>query len=80
LPMKGAVEAHVLQGRISFEEGGHSWELLSGVPVCRADHIWVLHQPDFKPKAIVMNGATCCSSPKLVQTEPGLWEPQEKPN
>ena len=80
LPMKGAVEAQVVQGRISFEEGGHSWELLSGVPVCRADHIWVLHQPDYKPKDIVRNGATCCYTPKLVQTEPGLWEPQEKPN
>jgi hypothetical protein len=79
LPMKGAVKASVVQGRISFEEGGHSWELLSGVPVCRADHIWVLHQPDFKSKAIGPYGA-CCSIPKLVQTEPGLWEPQEKPN
>jgi hypothetical protein len=80
LPMKGAVEAHVAQGRITFEEGGHSWELLSGVPVCRADHIWVLHQPDFKPKTVGPNGTTCCSNLKLVQTEPGLWEPQEKPN
>jgi hypothetical protein len=79
VPMKGAVVAHVAQGRITFDEGGHSWELLSGVPVCRADHIWVLHQPDFKAKAIGPNGTTCCSNLKLVQTEPGLWEPQEKP-
>jgi hypothetical protein len=79
LPMKGAVEARVVQGRISFNEGGHSWELLSGVPVCRADHIWVLHQPDFKPKAIGPNGVSCCSNGKLMQTEPGLWEPQEMP-
>jgi hypothetical protein len=79
LPMKGAVEAQVVQGRISFEEGGHSWELLSGVPVCRADHIWVLHQPDLKPKAVGPLGM-CCTNLKLVQTEPGLWEPQEKPN
>jgi hypothetical protein len=80
LPMKGAVDAHVVQGRISFDEGGHSWELLSGVPVCRADHIWVLHQPDFKPEAIGSNDTTCCSNPKLVQTEPGLWVPQGWPN
>jgi hypothetical protein len=80
LPMKGSVEAQVVQGRVSFEEGGHSWELLSGVPVCRADHIWVLHQPDLKPKTSGLDGTTCCSNLKLVQTEPGLWEPQEKPN
>jgi hypothetical protein len=80
LPMKGAVEAQVVQGRISFDEGGHSWKLLSGVPVCRADHIWVLHQPDFKPKAIGRNDTNCCYGAKLVQTEPGVWEPQEKPN
>jgi hypothetical protein len=79
VPMKGAVQATVVQGRISFEEGGHSWELLSGVPVCRADHIWVLHQPDFKKKAIGPNGTDCCDNLKLVQTQPGLWEPQEKP-
>ena len=79
LPMKGAVVAHVVQGRISFDEGGHAWELLSGVPVCLADHIWVLHQPGFEPKVIGPYDA-CCYNPKLVQTEPGLWEPQEKPN
>ena len=46
--MKGAIEAHVAFSRISFEEGGHSWELVNGVPVCRADHVWIIHQPDFK--------------------------------
>ncbi len=78
LPMKGAIEAHVALGRISFDEGGHSWELVNGVPVCRADHIWVLHQPDFKPKAIGPNEDTpSFGNPKLVQTEPGVWVPEE---
>ena len=62
LPMKGAVEADVAQGRISFEEGGHSWELVSGVPVCRADHVWVLHEPDSKLKIVGPNGTTCGSN------------------
>ena len=79
LPMKGAVEADVVQGRISFDEGGHSWELLSGVPVCRADHIWVLHQAEFKPKTIGPNDITCCYTARLVQKEPGVWVPQEMP-
>ncbi len=77
LRMKGAVEARVVQGRISFDEGGYSWELLSGVPVCRAHHIWVLHQPDFKPKGWNPNATSCCSNPKLVETEPGIWAPEE---
>ena len=56
LPMKGAVEAHVAFSRVSFEEGGHSWELVNGVPVCRADHLWVLHQPDFRTKTTGQKG------------------------
>jgi hypothetical protein len=81
LPMKGAVEAHVSLGRISFEEGGHSWELVNGVPVCRADHVWVLHQPDFRMNTMGQNGDHITfGNPKLVQTEPGLWVPQEMPN
>ena len=78
LPMKGAVEAHVDLGRISFEEGGHSWELVNGVPVCRADHVWVLHRPALKPRG-ENGGDVGCGDVKLVQTEPGVWEPQEKP-
>ena len=77
LPMKGAVEAQVALGRISFEAAGHSWELVSGVPVCRADHLWVLYQPNFrmatKGRHVVFGNA------KLVQTEPGVWVPQKWP-
>jgi len=78
LPMKGAVEAHVDLGQISFEEGGHSWEFVNGVPVCRADHVWVLHRPTLKTEDENF-GEAGCGNVKLVQTEPGVWEPQEKP-
>ena len=78
LPMKGAVEAHVDLGRISIEEGGHSWELVNGVPVCRADHVWVLHQPHWKIGGGKIDHVGCDLVP-LVQTAPGTWEPQEKP-
>lgn len=74
LPMKGAVEAQVAQGRISFKEGGHSWEFVNGVPVCRADHLWVLHQLGYKPAASAdLDQHPSFGNPKLVQTEPGLW-------
>lgn len=81
VPMKGAVEAHVALGRISFEEGGHSWELVSGVPVCRADHVWVLHQPHFGMKAMGQYGGDhiAFGNTTLVQTGPGVWVPQEWP-
>lgn len=79
LPMKAAVQAQVRFNRISFEEGGHSWDLVSGVPVCRADHVWVLHQPDYKMK-IGAGDRAAVGDIKLVQTEPGVWAPQEMPN
>lgn len=81
VPMKGAVEAHVDLGRISFEEGGHSWELVSGVPVCRADHVWVLHQPHFRMKAMGPFGGNhiAFGNTLLIQTEPGVWVPKEWP-
>lgn len=81
LPMKGSVEAHVAFSRITFEEGGHSWELVNGVPVCRADHVWILHQPDFKMKAAGPVGGEhiAFGNTKLVQTGPGEWVPEEWP-
>ena len=81
LPIKGAVKADVALGRISFEEGGHAWELVNGIPVCRADHLWVLHQPDFKLNAVGRNGDHVgFGNPKLVQTAPGVWELEVTPN
>ncbi len=78
VPMRGAVQAKVATNRISFEEGGHAWEIANGVPITRADHLWVLHQRDFKP-AEETDGATF-GNQKLVQTGPGLWEPAPTAN
>jgi len=76
LPLKGGVEAKVAMGRVSFEDGGHSWEFLSGVPICSADHIWVLRQPDFKLKTAGETGDhVAFGNPKLVQTAQGEWVP-----
>jgi hypothetical protein len=78
LPMRGAVEARVALGRISFEEGGHSWEFVNGVPVCRADHIWVLHQPNFRMKIMGQNGDhVAVGDVRLVQAASGVWLPEE---
>lgn len=78
LPMKGAVEAHVgpLRSRVAFKEGGHSWELVSGEPVCRAGHLWVLRQPGFKMKIAGAYHSTL-GNMKLDQTGTGIWEPQD---
>ena len=77
LPMKGAVEAYVDLGRITFQEGGHAWNLVAGAPVSRENHLWVLHQPDFK---LVIFGrvsnTTQFANAKLVQSAPGVWVPE----
>ncbi len=77
--MKGAVEAHVALSRLSFEEGGHSWEIVNGVPISRADHLWVLHQSEFKWTAAGQDAATF-GNQKLVQTAPDVWEPKTMGN
>jgi hypothetical protein len=77
LPMRGAVEAGVALGRISFEEGGHSWEIVNGAPVCRAEHIWVLHQTNFRMKIVGQNDDhVAFGTPRLVQAQPGVWVPE----
>ena len=45
----GAIEGKLKESRISFQVNGVSYEFLMSVPVARADKIWVLHEPDFKP-------------------------------
>ena len=77
LPMKNAVAADVFLSRISFQEGGHSWEFVTGAPVSRANRIWVLHQPGFKPSASSGQSldTVFISTQQLVQTAPGEWEP-----
>ncbi|MGO9433909.1 MAG: anti-sigma factor family protein [Terracidiphilus sp.] len=48
-PMPGAVRGTVHWNRILFNSSGQSYTLVTGAPVTRADQIWVLYQPDFKP-------------------------------
>jgi hypothetical protein len=78
LPMNGAVEAKVTLSRLSFEEGGHSWELISGVPITNDNYLWVLHQPDSKWNAIGQTGdCATFNFTKLVQSAPGKWIPSD---
>jgi hypothetical protein len=79
VPMKGAVEAHVATSRISFDEGGHRWEIANGVPVTRADHLWILHQPEFKPSNEGQSSDGTFGNCLLLQTSPGIWEPSPGP-
>jgi hypothetical protein len=72
-PMKGAVEAKIAFSRLSFEEGGHWWELVNGIPISRADHLWVLHQTDFK-NTLDHPGV---GNTKLVQSASGEWIPSD---
>lgn len=48
-PFPGAVEGKINQSRISFQIGGSSYELLTAVPIARAEKAWILRDPDFQP-------------------------------
>jgi hypothetical protein len=48
-PLRGAVQGKVEESRISYELDGHKYQLLTGAPVALVDHVWVLHQPQYKP-------------------------------
>ena len=77
LPIKDAVEARVMFSRISFRDGGHSWEFVTGAPVSQAEKIWVLHQTDFKMPGL---NSPSVGNVKLVETQPGVWVPQDMNN
>ncbi len=49
LPLPGAVQAKVADSRISYEIGGHKYQLLTGSPISRAEYAWVLQQPNYRP-------------------------------
>ena len=48
-PIAGAVPATVHFSRVSFESDGHKYVLVSGMPVSRAEKLWVLHDAAYKP-------------------------------
>lgn len=49
VPFEGAVEGSVHLGRITFSLEGHDYLLLTSMPITISDHVWVKHEPDFKP-------------------------------
>lgn len=74
--IQGAIEARVDLNRISFEENGRQYVLLTGTPITRAQHVWVLHRPNFNPSTFGQNGEHAfISGQDLRQADPGIWVP-----
>lgn len=48
-PFKNAVEGSVLESQIKFSVDGQEYLLLTAVPVTRATHAWMKHEPGYKP-------------------------------
>jgi hypothetical protein len=48
-PFKDAVEGSVLGSQIKFSLEGQEYVLLTGVPATRAEHVWMKHEPRYKP-------------------------------
>ena|SRR5437667_12825040 len=48
-PLEGAVKGQVHLSRVKFESNGQSYTFVMAAPVSRADHVWVLHDPNYKP-------------------------------
>ena len=49
VPFQGAVEGKLQFSQISFTLEDKSYLLLTGAPISRSEHVWVLHQPDWRP-------------------------------
>ncbi|HET9377720.1 MAG TPA: hypothetical protein VFO40_22295 [Chthoniobacterales bacterium] len=45
----GAVEGNTHLGQIDFTLDGHQYLLLTSMPITRSEHVWIAHEPDFKP-------------------------------
>ena len=50
-PIAGAVPAMVRLNRVSFESAGQRYVIVNGMPVSRAETLWVFHDAAYKPKA-----------------------------
>jgi hypothetical protein len=50
-PFKGAVEGSVFESQVKFSLNGQEFVLLTAVPVTRQEHIWMKHEPLYKPSA-----------------------------
>jgi hypothetical protein len=47
-PLEGGVEGRIRDSRVTFQLNGQSYQFLTGAPVARGEHIWILHLPDEK--------------------------------
>ena len=70
-PMHGAVQARVALSRISFEDAGRSYVFVTGSPVARSEHAWVLHEANCKLFGLP-EGHPFVSSGDLRQLAPGV--------
>jgi hypothetical protein len=57
------------------QAGEAAWWTNLSSGITRADHLWVLHEPDFKPAGAAQSDGATFGNEKLVQTGPGVWEP-----
>ena len=49
LPFEAAVQGQIRRSRVSFEMNGQSYAFLMGAPIARAEQMWILHEPTYKP-------------------------------
>ncbi len=66
----GAVPATVQLNRVSFASDGQTYVIVNGMPVTRAEKIWVLHDAAYKPAPEAMQGpveqmSCCCESDRV---------------
>ena len=48
-PFDGAVKGNVHLGQIAFSLEGHDYLLLTSMPSTLSEHVWVKHEPGFRP-------------------------------
>ncbi len=61
--VNGAVTASVHLNRIVFESNGQSYVIVAGMPVSRAEKLWVLHDLAYKPGSDVEPGPSMGAGP-----------------
>lgn len=49
VPFEGAVGGGVHLGKITFSLESHDYLLLTSMPITVSEHVWVKHEPSFKP-------------------------------
>ena len=55
-PLQGAVEGQIRQSRVQFEINGEPYEFLMAAPVAGAEHVWILHEPNYRPSQETTDG------------------------